>query len=174
MADRKLLIAAAITGSLAAGGVAGAMLGAPSLSIAQESDDSTTTVPQDGTDSGTEADEGVCAPGRGFGLGGASLETAAEALGLSEEELRDALGEGQTIAEVAEAQGVEVQTVIDALVAEASARIDEAVADGDLTEAEATERRADIAEHVTDFVNGELPGPGDFGRGRPRPFGEGD
>jgi hypothetical protein len=165
MPDRKLLIAAAITGSLAAGGVAGAMLGAPSLSIAQESDDPTTTVPQDGADSGTEADEGSCAPGRGFGLGGASLAVAAETLGLSEEELRDALGEGQTIAEVAEAQGVEVQTVIDALVAEASARIDEAVADGDLTEEEAADRKAELSEHITDLVNGELPTPrrGPFG-----------
>ncbi|MGH9118507.1 MAG: hypothetical protein ACRD0A_11745, partial [Acidimicrobiales bacterium] len=138
MADRRLLTAAAITGALAAGGVAGALLGAPTISIAQESDDPTTTVAEaDG-----DAHQGGCFPGRGFGLIWHGLEAAAGALGITEDELRDAMGDGQSIAEVAAAEGVEVQTVIDALVAEATARIDEAVADGDLTEEEATERTA--------------------------------
>jgi polyhydroxyalkanoate synthesis regulator phasin len=159
MADRKLLTAAAITGALAAGGVAGALLGAPALSIAQEGGDTTTTVPAD--ESETDGSGGECRPGRaGFFLG-ANLDAAAEALGISEDDLHDALSDGQSIAEVASAQGVDVQTVIDALVAEATARIDDAVADGDLTEEEATERKADLVERVTDFVNnGELRGPG--------------
>ena len=110
-------------------------------------------------------------PGPGLGGGRrvfvhAGLDVAAEALGMTEDELRDALteGEGQTIAEVAAAEGVEVQTVIDALVAAATARIDDEVAEGDLTEEEATERKADLEERMTDLVNGELPGPG-FGGG---------
>jgi uncharacterized protein YidB (DUF937 family) len=174
MADRRLLTAAAITGALAAGGVAGALLGAPNISIAQESDDPTTTVAEDEGEG--EGRDGACFPGRGFGFIGPGLEAAAETLGIAEDELRDALGDGQTIAEVAAAQGVDVQTVIDALVAEATARIDEAVADGDLTEEEATERKADLVEHVTALVNGEGPGPGfrdGPGRGRFGLFGAG-
>jgi hypothetical protein len=157
MADRKLLTAAAITGALAAGGVAGALLGAPALSIAQESDDTTTTAAADETES--DRSDGECGPGRAGLFLGASLDVAAEALGITEDELHDALRDGQTIAEVASAQGVEVQAVIDALVAEATTRIDAAVADGDLTEEEATERKADLEGRVTDLVNGELPGP---------------
>jgi hypothetical protein len=164
MANRKLLTAAAITGALAAGGVAGALLGAPALSIAQEGDDSTTTVPADEAESD---DPGECRPGRAGFILGASLDPAAEALGITEDELHDALRDGQTIAEVASAQGVDVQSVIDAMVAEATTRIDDAMADGDLTEEEATERKADLEERVTDLVNGELPGP--FGEHGPGP-----
>jgi uncharacterized protein YidB (DUF937 family) len=81
--------------------------------------------------------------GPGGGFGGVSV--AAEALGMSAEELRTALRDGKTVAEVAEERGVDVQTVIDAMVAEAS---------------------EDIEERITDFVNGELPhGPGPRGGG---------
>ena len=159
MPDRKLLTAAAIMGALAAGGVGGALLGAPSLSIAQEGEDTTTTTaPADDTES--ESPDGECGPGRGGFFLGANLDVAAEALGITEDELNDALRDGQTIAEVAAAQGVDVQTVIDALVAAATTRIDEAVADGDLTEEEATERKADLVQRVTDLVNCELRRPG--------------
>jgi polyhydroxyalkanoate synthesis regulator phasin len=165
MADRKLLTAAAIAGALAAGGVAGAVLGAPSLSVAQEGED-TTTVP-DGTQS-DESEESAreCGPGRSGLLLGDNFDVAAEALGITEDELRDELRDGQTIAEVASAQGIDVQTVIDALVADATTRIDEAVADGDLTQEEADERTANLVERVTDLVNGELRGPGGHGFGR--------
>jgi hypothetical protein len=163
MADRKLLTAAGITGALAVGGVAGALLGAPALSIAQQSDDTTTTVPNG--DTGDTGGDGECRPGRGHFFLGAGLDTAAEALGITEDELRDALQDGQTIAEVASDQGVEVQTVIDALVAAATSRIDEAVADGDITQDEADDLKADLEERMTDLVNRDLPGPGGgFGR----------
>ena len=38
------------------------------------------------------------------------------------------------------------------------------------TEEEATERKADVVERVTDLVNGEFPGPGPGGFGRERPW----
>ena len=104
----------------------------------------------------------------------AGLSTVAEALGVSEDDLRGALEDGQTIAEVAEEQGVEVQDVVDAVVAAQQERLDEAVADGDLTQEEADEIAADVEERVTAFVNGEMPplgdgmghGPGPGGHGR--------
>lgn len=125
--NRKLLGAAAFSLALAGGGVAGALLGTPSLSGAQDdTDDPPALVSEDGH--------------RGpFGHRGEALATAAEALGISEDELRAALADGQSIAQVAEQQGVEVQTVIDALVANATERLDEI--------------EAALPEHMTDLVN---------------------
>jgi hypothetical protein len=50
-----------------------------------------------------------------------------------------------------------VQTVIDALVAAANDSLDAAVESGDLTEAEAAERSADLEARITAHVNGERP-----------------
>ena len=85
------------------------------------------------------------------------LDAAADAIGITEDDLRAALQDGDTIADVATANDVEVQTVIDALVADATAHIDEEVAEGDLTEEEAAERKADLEERITALVNGERP-----------------
>lgn len=93
-------------------------------------------------------------PHRGRGPG---LEAAAEAIGITTDELRTGLQDGSSIADVAAANDVDVQTVIDALVTEATTHLDEAVADGRLTEEEATERKADLEERITAHVNGERP-----------------
>jgi len=93
----------------------------------------------------------------GPGERGPGLNAAAEAIGITVEDLRTAVRGGDTIAEVAAANDVDVQTVIDALVAEATTRVDAAVADGELTEAKAVERKADLVEHITAMVNGERP-----------------
>jgi polyhydroxyalkanoate synthesis regulator phasin len=141
--NRKLLGAAAFSLALAGGGVAGAVLGTPSLSGAQDDTTSTTQ--------GSIATEDV--GGRHLGGPGARLATAAEALGITEDELRTALEGGQSIAQVAEAEGVDVQTVVDALVAEATARL--------------SELEASLPERMTELVNREgLPerhGPGGLG-----------
>jgi hypothetical protein len=103
-----------------------------------------------------------------LGVGPDWLDEAADAIGIDDDELLDALREGQTIAEVAESNGVDPQTVIDAIVASAQERLDEAVADGDIDQDDANERRADLTERITEFVNEgfkggpfiiELPGP---------------
>jgi hypothetical protein len=114
--NRKLLGAVAFSLALAGGGAAGALLGTPNLSGAQDDDPSTSA-----TDDTTA---GAPEVGRPFGGPGERLATAADALGISEEELRAALEDGQSIAQVAEAQGVDVQTVIDALVAAATERLE--------------------------------------------------
>ena len=103
--------------------------------------------------------------GHGPGMrGGPGLDAAAEALGLSVEDLRTALSEGQSLADVAAANGVDVQSVIDALVAEAQAHMAEKVAEGDLTQEEADERLATVTERITAMVNGERPeGPPEGG-----------
>jgi uncharacterized protein YidB (DUF937 family) len=186
MPSKKLLGAAALSAALVGGLAAGAVAGSPSISAAQEEDDTTTTVDEststdestdstnstDSTDDSEETDdEGRPRPGR-FGpfghFGAFDLDVAAEALGISDDELEDALQDGQSIADVATERGVDVQTVIDALVTEATAEIDEAVADGDLGANQADTLKEELPERVTDLVNGEGrigrgPGPGRIG-----------
>ena len=98
--------------------------------------------------------------GRGHG-GGFGGEAAAEALGISVDELRTALRDGQTIAQVAESKGVSIDTVIAAIVAERTAKIEERVTAGDLTREEADEKLADLTERVTEQVNSAPPSRGD-------------
>jgi len=113
--NRKLLGAAAFSLALAGGGAAGALLGTPNLSFAQDSGSEPTE---------TEA-EGAGRPGPHHK--GEVLSVAAEAIGISEDELRAALEEGQSIAQVAEANDVDVQTVVDALVANATEHLEDAI-----------------------------------------------
>jgi len=70
------------------------------------------------------------------GRGGASLDAAATALGITADELKTELQAGKTIADVATEKGVDVQKVIDAIVAAET---------------------ANITERVTDMVNGVRP-----------------
>ena len=148
---KKLVTAAAVAAGVGIGTIAGAMFGTPTISGALTSSAS------------------ASAP---FAQGGerreAVLETSAEAIGVTVEELRTALQDGQTIAEVAAANDVDAQVVIDALVDAASARIDEAVADGELTAEEGEERKANLDERMTALVNGERPPHGPGGPGHRR------
>lgn len=145
--NRKLLGAAAFSLALAGGGAAGALLGTPSLSSAQDGTEDTTT-----TDAG-----GDSRPAR-FEHRGEGLAAAAEAIGISEDELRTALEDGQSIAQVAEAEGVDVQTVIDALVANGTERLEEAIA-------ELPDRMAELVEREGLPDRAGPGGPG-FLRGR--------
>ncbi len=89
--------------------------------------------PRMGDGDGDHAGRGPGGPGMGRGgRGGANLDTAATALGMTGAELRTELQAGKTVAEVATAKGVDVQKVIDALV-------------------------ADATTHITDMVNGVKP-----------------
>ncbi|MFZ5872310.1 MAG: hypothetical protein ACOYXW_17510 [Actinomycetota bacterium] len=95
-----------------------------------------------------------------------ALDAAADALGMTADELRGALRDGQTLAEVAEARGVEVQTLVDALVAEATDRLEAAVADGRISQERADEILADLPDRIAERVQQGMPMGGDgFGRG---------
>jgi uncharacterized protein YidB (DUF937 family) len=141
MGTKKSLIGAAgLAAALGVGGVIGAGFGSPGISGAlQTPDESTTTAPADGT----EAPEAR----RPFGE---RLAVAADALGMTEDELVEALGaDGSTIASIAEERGVDVQEVIDAIVADS---------------------QDELVERVTAFVNGELPAHGPGGPGHHHGF----
>jgi hypothetical protein len=163
MSTKKIIGALAIAGGLAGGGAVGAVLGTPGVSSAQSStssDSSSSTAPD------SPGAPGV--PGEGHGPrfemhgGGVNLETAANALGMSPDDLRTELESGKTIAQVAGEKGVDVQTVIDAIVADASSHLDEAAAAGKITADEAAARKAELPTRIADLVNNGGPkgGPG--------------
>ena len=94
----------------------------------------------------------------GRGGGGANLEALTSVLNMTAEEIHTALhDDGATLATIAAAQGVEVDAVVDALLTAATTRIDDDVAAGDLTQAEADERRAGLEARITDIVNNGRP-----------------
>ncbi|MEM9035558.1 MAG: hypothetical protein AAGD18_13275 [Actinomycetota bacterium] len=148
---RKPLIAGvALTGLVIGGaGVAAAERGSDSEADAEDTASALDVQleNEDGTDDGRDGDRGR----RGRG---ARFSTAAEAIGITVEDLRAELQTGATVADVAEANGVDVQDVIDAMVAGVEERLEMKVQDGRLTEEEAAERLEDKTERITDRVNG--------------------
>jgi hypothetical protein len=198
---KKSLVALGLSAGLIGGGAAGAILGTPGLSGAQDDTTSTTVTEQPAEQPGSEnsdrpdpserlaevlaplveggtitqaqadaviqalVDAGPAQGGRHGGpgghRGGRGLDAAAEAIGVTEDELRTALRDGQTLAEVAESKGVAPQAVIDAMVAELQAHLDEEVAEGDHTQAEADEKLAEATERITDMVNNGRPERGE-------------
>lgn len=97
------------------------------------------------------------------GLDADDLTAAAKALGMTEAALTTELQAGKTTAAVATAKGVALQKVIDAIVASDKAEIAAAVKAGTMTQAQADQRLANLAAHVTDEVNGVAGGPGGMG-----------
>jgi len=78
-------------------------------------------------------------PGMGGARGGMRQEmltAAADAIGITADDLKTAIEGGQTIAQIAEANGKSVQSVIDALVAQAT---------------------TDLTQRITNMVNGVKP-----------------
>ena len=111
---------------------------------------------------------------KGVRGGPGRLDSAAQAIGISVEELRTALQGGQSLADVAKSKGVDPEKVVSALVADLKAHLDEEVASGRHTQAEADQKLAGATERIRAFVNGEGPfkgGPGFGGRHRHGPGG---
>jgi hypothetical protein len=112
---------------------------------------------------------------KGFAFGGPmALDSAAKALGMSQDALITELRGGKTIAQVAKEKSVAVDTVISAMVASANARIDRAQANGLLTKERADAAKSKVKALITEFVNEGMPKPpagwpmGGFGHGGPR------
>jgi lambda repressor-like predicted transcriptional regulator len=164
---RKKLVVAAAAGALTLTGLAVAVpavadtedTGGTSSSVVDRIKDALSGLVDDGSITQEQADEvATTLDGAGFGHHGGhggwfGLETAAETLGMTEDELRTALeAEGATLASIAEEQGVAVDTLVDALVTEKQERIAEAVEEG-MPQDVADERLADLEERVTEWVN---------------------
>jgi uncharacterized protein YidB (DUF937 family) len=117
---RRIVTPLVVVAAVGGGAVAGAVIGVPGLSGAQES--STTTSTSRPTSEQAKPDRARARHA------GAELEAAAEALGLSVDELAAKLSDGETtIADVAEQEGVPLDEVKDAMTDAARERIDELV-----------------------------------------------
>jgi len=123
-----------------------------------------------------EPEGGFDGPGHHFFFG-EKLGSAAEYLGLSEEELHEQLRDGKSLADVAEAQGKSVDGLRQAILAGAKSGLDEAVAAERLTQEQADAIYERLQSSIDDIVNGTLRGFGGRGFGPPRlapPDGDGD
>ena len=83
---------------------------------------------------------------------------SAQALGMDEDALFTEWDAGKSIAELAQERGVDVQTIADALIAADTEYINKLVADGHLTQAEADEWLAELADEVNGFLNERFTG----------------
>jgi len=162
-----------VAAGVAGGAVLGALLFAPLTSLAQ--DEGTESPEPDATQEDATRGDRPFMDGRGPGghgmMLGEGLETAADALGVTESELLSALEDGQSIADVAEQRGGDVQEVVDTLVAAATERLDQAVEDGRVDEDRAEEIKAALPDRIAAMVERE-GFPGRWGRG-PGGFGPG-
>jgi hypothetical protein len=101
--SRRLIAPLVVAAAVAGGGIAGAVIGVPAVSSAQDQ---------------THAEEPApdAAPVRS-----GPLVAAADALGVNARELAEALRSGKTLADIAQEKNVDVDAVIDAMVAAAVA-----------------------------------------------------
>ena len=184
----KKLVSISLGAGLIVGSAAG-LIAVPAISGAQTANTTAATAPANrpdpsvrlnetlkplvdaGTITQAQADAVVAAlkeAGPKGAKGGPGLDVAAQALGMTTDELHTALKGGQTLAQVAESKGVNVQVVIDALVASATNHINEEVASGEITQAQADEKLANVTDRVTERVNNPRPEGGRRGGNGPK------
>ncbi len=184
----KKLVSISLGAGLVVGSAAG-LIAVPAISGAQTANTTAATAPANrpdpsvrlnetlkplvdaGTITQAQADAVVAAlkeAGPKGAKGGPGLDVAAQALGMTTDELHTALKGGQTLAQVAESKGVNVQVVIDALVASATNHINEEVASGEITQAQADEKLANVTDRVTERVNNPRPEGGRRGGNGPK------
>jgi hypothetical protein len=139
--------------------VVGVILAGMAVTSAQEGTSTPTPSPEATTDAGTAtpdstddgttdddtSDTGYC-QGGGHGLWRSVEDAAAEALGVTEDDLHAAFDDGQTLADIAEAHGMGVDDFKAAVVANVTADLQADLDAGDITQdqfdmATATERQ---------------------------------
>jgi ribosome recycling factor len=106
-------------------------------------------------------------PGRGGFNPGAGLNTAAQAIGISVQQLRTELP-GKSLAQVAQAHGKTGADVATALKNAANSRIDQAVTSGRLTADQGNTDKTNIDQRIDQMVNQVVP-QGGFRPGRRGP-----
>ena len=113
-------------------------------------------------------------PARGEGMHGGpkgpgrNVAAIASVLKLTEAELKTQVESGKTLAQIATAQGVDVKLVVDAIVTDIKSHIAEEVASGELTQAQADTKLADVTTKVTEMVNTVQPARGEGMQGHGR------
>jgi hypothetical protein len=151
---RKLFGALAFSAALAGGGVAGALLGTPGTSGAQDTTTTTVAGPSS-SDAPRPHRPGLRRAARAVHqVRRTGIDAAAKALDMTPEALRSEVRSGKSVADVAKEKDVPVQDVIDAVVAAEKARMEEEI--------------TKLPDQVTNWVNHTPPkapadGPEDQG-----------
>jgi DNA-binding CsgD family transcriptional regulator len=113
-------------------------------------------------------------PARGEGMRGGpkgpgkNVAAIASVLKLTEAELKTQVESGKTLAQIAAAQGVDVKLVVDAIVADMKSHIADEVKSGELTQAQADTKLAEVTTKVTEMVNTVRPARGEGMQGHGR------
>ena len=94
---------------------------------------------------------------------GKNSEEIAAILKLTKEELRTQTRSGKTLAQIATAQKVDINLVISAIVANIKTHIAEEVSSGEITQAVADKKLANVTTKVTEMVNNLPPARGERG-----------
>jgi len=94
---------------------------------------------------------------------GKNAEEIAAILKLTKEELRTQVESGKTLAQIATAQKVDIKLVINSIVASIKTHIAEEVTSGEMTQAEADKKLANVTTKVTEMVNNLPPARGERG-----------
>lgn len=166
--NKRIKTAAASVALVSASLLGGGLFAASSVNAQVDDAPVETTVevedgveaPADAPEDGERGDRGR----RGHrGNRGARAEATAGLIGIEVDELRTAIQAGDTLADIAEANGVDPQTIIDARVDSKTEHIQAKVDAGDITQAEADEKLADLEERVTTRVNEGRPERGERG-----------
>lgn len=101
-----------------------------------------------------DGDGGMGPGGKGHGaMLGVGLQTVADTLDITVDDVRTAIQNGTTLADLATEHGKTAQQLIDALVAEAETHLADEVKGGTLTQAAADTRLDEATQRITDFVN---------------------
>ncbi len=98
---------------------------------------------------------------------GKNMEEVAAILRLTKEELRTQVRSGKTLAQIATTQKVDINLVINAIVASIKTHIAEEVSSGEITQAIADKKLANVTTKVTEMVNKVRPARGERGQGKP-------
>ena len=106
---------------------------------------------------------GVSAQTKAVQVGMANVERM---LKLTKEELRTQVRSGKTLAQIATTQKVDIKLVIDSIVTNIKTYIAEELASGEITQAQADKKLANVTTKVTEMVNNLPPARGERGLGR--------
>ena len=113
----------------------------------------------------------AAAPDPNFGLQRTLFAAIAEAAGVDQQSMMEQLRGGKSLLEIIEAGGTDVGVIVDQVVNAETERVDQAVADDSMTQAEADQWLAGLAERVRGMLEGtfQFGGRGDPGAGMEQP-----
>jgi hypothetical protein len=114
---------------------------------------------------------GAAAPDPNFALQRTLFAAIVEAAGIDQQSMVEQLREGHSLQEIIEASGTDLDLIVGQAVSAETERVGQAVTDGSMTQAEADEWLAGLADRVSEMLEGtfQLGGRGAPGAGAEQP-----